>query len=334
MVQLQDALIQASTEDIVYNLKSDLAERGIVRFHTIKPNGNNVQTNCPFHKGGQERKPSFGINAVKNKCHCFTCNWSGSIEQMISELFGYNNDEGQYGERWLKRKFNSVEIETRNLNISFDRDSKKQRGTSNFVSESELDKYRYYHNYMYERKLTDEIIELFDIGYDSETDCLTFPIRDINGNCLFVARRSVKTKFFNYPKEVEKPLYGLYELYKVGAFEKYEIVKLDGSARGIDELIVCESMLDATTCWVYGKCAVALNGLGNDLQFKQLSELPCRKLILATDNDDRGLMARQRIRRNVKNKIITELDPTSFPEGAKDINDLSKEQFDALRQIF
>ena len=67
---------------------------------------------------------------------------------------------------------------------------------------------------MYERGLTDEVIEEFDIGYDKDTRCITFPVRDKSGGTLFVARRSVDTKYFNYPKEAEKPLYGLFELYQ------------------------------------------------------------------------------------------------------------------------
>ena len=82
---------------------------------------------------------------------------------------------------------------------------------------------------------------------------------------------------------------------------------------------------------MYGKYAVALNGLGNELQFKQLRNLPCRKLILATDNDEAGMKARKRIRANIKNKIITEY---ILPDGKKDINELSKEEFDRLEEVF
>ena len=76
---------------------------------------------------------------------------------------------------------------------------------------------------------------------------------------------------------------------------------------------------------------MALNGLGNDLQFKQLRELPCRKYILATDNDSAGMKARKRIRNNVRNKLITEY---KFPPNRKDINDLTKEEFDNLIELF
>ena len=138
-----------------------------------------------------------------------------------------------------------------------------------------------------------------------------------HGNTLFIARRSVVTKYFNYPKGVEKPVYGLYELGQQKQFPK--------------EVIICESMLDALTCWVYGKPAVALNGLGNELQFKQLRQMPCRKFILATDNDSAGMKARKRIRENVRNKLITEY---IIPDGKKDINDLEMLEFKRLEEVF
>ena len=188
---------------------------------------------------------------------------------------------------------------------------------------------------MYKRGLTDEVIELFDIGYDADSKCITFPIRDISGNVLFIARRSVQSKFFNYPEGVEKPLYGLYEL-KLTSYVTRAYKQLDGSIKfesGYpNEVIVCESMLDALSFWTVNKYAVALNGLGNELQFKQLRVLPCRKIILATDMDERGLAARKRIRKNLHNrKIVTEY---YFPKGRKDANECTKEELINLEEIF
>ena len=230
----------------------------------------------------------------------------------------------------MLRKFLAINVEERNeIVLDFDRTTTNVMGTRNYVSETELDSYRYLHPYMYERKLTDKIIELFDIGYDVKTECLTFPIRDIMGNCLFVARRSVKTKYFNYPASVEKPLYGLYEVFYAG--DCYKHWHDEYGIKNADEIIVCESMLDALTCWVYGKFAVALNGLGNDLQFEQLRKLKVRKLILATDSDEAGMRARQRIAKNVPNKLITQY---ILPTGKKDINELSEDEFNNLVETF
>ena len=146
---------------------------------------------------------------------------------------------------------------------------------------------------MYTRKLTFDIIRKFDIGYDEDfvlniTDdkgkiinqkhigeCITFPNKDINGHILFIARRAIHQKFFHYPENVDKPIYGLFEL-------KREIEH----GKDIKEVYVCESMLDALVIWTYGKYAIALNGTGSAEQYKMLREIDfIRTYILATDND-------------------------------------------------
>ena len=271
---------------------------------------------CPYHKDGQERRPSAGVKKEDGTFHCFTCGEVHSLPEVISFCFDKNDLFGTFGWEWLIKNFAVVSVENRNgVDIDLSRDKKEK--PIKYVTEEELEEYRYYHPYMWARGLTREIVEIFDVGYDKETDCLTFPVRDINGNCLFIARRSVRTKFFNYPSNVKKPIYGLFELNKIYP--------------NCPDVIVCESMIDALTCWVYGKYAVAMNGLGNDLQFEQLRNLKCRHLILATDNDEAGLKARKRIVQNVKNKIITEY---ILPSNRKDINELSEEEFGALQERF
>ena len=322
-MEVNNHVILDDTQDILIELRKQLELNGVKRFAKFIDSGNNIQTNCPFHKEGQERKPSFGINKKTGECHCFGCGWSGTLSEMISNCFG-KDDFGDYGNKWLIRNFLSVAVESRpDIDVDFCRRKKITSETKKYISEQELDSYRYTHPYMYKRKLTDEIIDLFDIGYDKNTECITFPNRDINGNCLFIARRSVKTKFFNYPQDVEKPVYGLYECNICAKTIKNWFP---------NEIIICESMLDALTCWVYGKYAVALNGTGNENQFKTLRNMPNRKFILATDMDEAGLKARERIRQSLGNKLVTEY----FWDinVAKDINDMNKEYFDSLKEVF
>ena len=186
-----------------------------------------------------------------------------------------------------------------------------------YVSEEELDSYRYYHPYMYQRKLDNKTIERFDIGYDRNTNCITFPVRDISGKCLFVARRSVNTKQFNFPEGTTKPLYGIYELYQLSEFPQ--------------EIYITESMLDCTNLWRCGKYAVALNGTGTDLQYKQLNMLPCRSYIIATDNDTAGEKARERLKKCLRGKLLNTI---IYPTGRKDINECSDEEIQNLQIIF
>ena len=317
MIIVRDKVITAKVTDIIQELKTQLEYNGVHKFYKTIQSHNNVMVCCPFHKNGQERKPSMGILETDGTCHCFACGWVGTLAQMISLCWGYD-DLGQYGEKWLIKSFISASISERPaLDLNFDRH--KNIPPKQYVTEAELDAYRYIHPYMYERKLTDEIIGIFDLGYDENTRSITFPVRDITGGTLFVARRNIQYKRYEYPRGVEKPLYGLYEFSQLPCALQHSV-------------IVCEGMFDCLTCWVYGKYAVALNGLGNDLQFKKLRELPCREIILATDMDEAGLRARTRIRKNVPNKIVKEY--VWDKSIAKDINEMSKEYFDSLHATF
>lgn len=329
---INDVQFNVELIDILQELISQLRANNIQLIQKYKDGPTHIQICCPYHNNGQERRPSAGIRKDDGIFHCFACGEAHSLQEVISYCFGYTDDiVGTFGWQWLLKNFAIVQVEERkDVQIDCSR-SFNNFGNREYVTEEKLEKYRYIHPYMYKRGLTDDVIELFDVGYDADTDCITFPIRDTKGNCLFVARRSVRTKWFNYPAGAEKPLYGLYELHK-----KYPPFMTDVYGQKPKshptEVIVTESMLDALSFWVVGKDAVALNGLGNELQFKQLRELPCRKIILATDMDERGLEARKRIRLNMQNtKLITEY---IFPKGRKDANECTKEELENLEEIF
>ena len=312
---INEVIFNASLEEVITELKVQLEINHIQLLGVVQDTPDNLMVACPYHKDGQEKKPSMGIHKETAICHCFACDKVVGLPELISHCFGQTGD--LFGWQWLLKNFLTVSVENRkDIDLDFERTRTKKQ--AEYVTEEELDGYRYLHPYMYKRKLTNEIIELFDIGYDHNTDCITFPIRDISGRTLFIARRSVKTKFFNYPSKAEKPLYGIYEISK--------------QEKTPDEIIICESMIDALTCWVYGKCAVALNGLGTDLQFRQLRALSTRKYIIATDMDSAGIRARQRIREALPNKILTEY--VWELSKAKDINDMDKRMFDSLEEIF
>lgn len=299
MIEINNTLYELNLIDIIKELKEQLSINGIYLFDKIKEIPDDIMVSCPFHKEGQERRPSCGIRKTDGWVHCFSCGESCSLEQMISRCFG-KNDLGQYGLTWLKNNFLGDIFQNRDINISTDRKSLKINSHVKYIDETELSKYRFYHPYMYKRKMTNEVIEIFDIGYDKDTNCITFPIRDKDGNCLFIARRNVEIKWFNYPKSAEKPIYGLYELNQLKTFP--------------NEVYIVESMIDCIYLWTFKKYAIALNGLGSKPQYIELNKMPCRKFILATDNDNAGLKARINLKRNIKNKIITEI---KLPERKK-----------------
>lgn len=339
MFMVDSVPILTDDVEILRELRDQLMINGLDRFRTIRSTVNSIQVTCPIHNDGRERKPSCGIsrsvvvkggrNIPAGWVHCFTCGYSVSLEEMVSNCFGYD-DYGMFGKRWLLKNFMSLAVEDRpDLNLMLDR-SIEAKSMVELVSEEELAKYRFYHEYMWDRKLTREIIEIFDVGFDDSFvlrdsrgqvkgsfECLTFPVQDQLGQCIFIARRSVTGKLFHYPASVTKPVYGIYQL-----LQYYP---------DIDELIICESIINALTCWVYGKPAVALMGLGTKIQYDELLDLKCRKFITGFDPDQAGQGATEKFKRYIGNKRIV----TSYvlPNG-KDLNDLTKKEFDSLVEIF
>lgn len=310
-MKINDIIITESLETIINVLKEDLANNDIHVFKDIKVTNNNIQVTCPFHKHGQENKPSFGINTETGACNCFTCGWKGYLPYLISQLYGYDDDS--FGKEWLIKNFDSLQIGNRQTFKLPSRSYEKK--VIEVISEEELDSYRYYHPYMYERGLTDELIERFDIGYDKNTKCITFPIKDLDNNVIFIARRSVYTKYFNYPSSVDKPVYGAY-LFKDGKYK---------------ECYITESFFNCLTLWKLGLPAVALMGTGSQAQLNILDKLPIRQYIIALDPDDAGRKGTLKLRHALEsNHLIQEI---KYEETDKDINDL-QEKFLDLQKVF
>ena len=322
-----------------------LQELNFIRLNRIM--GDYYSIYCPIHKGGEERKPSCGVllkdqyrNGQKYPAgwtHCFTCGYAKSLPDLVTDLLKSRNISTS-GLDWLKQNIpgfdeTSVGIEPLvpdslmsslenkyaiNYILNYTNPSQ-----SSYVSEEELASYRYSVKYMYDRGLTDALIERYDVGFDpkhvppgrkSTLPCITFPVRDINGNTLFICRRSIEGKYFNLPKDINKPVYGIYEL-----------------PRGCKSVVITESCLNAITSVKYGRPAVALLGTGNPYQINQLKRLGASEFILALDPDDAGRKGTARLKKALRDvAIVWEFE--GIPEG-KDINDLTEWEFNNLTLV-
>jgi len=319
-----------------------LESLNFIRLH--KQVGEYYQVYCPIHNNGQEKKPSCGIlinEQYKNKqkypagwVHCFSCSYVNTLPGLVTDLLKAKNIS-KNGLEWLHENIPGFiagaefdYLVPQDLMINLNDQFAVQyiqsivKPKQNYISEEELIKYRYTVDYMYQRKLTDQIIEMFDVGFDKDwaasgrtqiTPCLTFPVRDISGNTLYIYRRSVETKFFSMPEGLQKPVYGLYELHKY--FPNCKSV------------IICESIIDALTCWVYGKPAVALMSTGNSYQIDQLRSLGIKEFILGFDGDAAGQTATRKWKKALKDVAIVW--SMKLPEN-RDINNLELSGFNAI----
>lgn len=325
MITIWDQPVLASVHDIVTQLKTELAVEGYELLKDVKPTNRNIMVTCPFHANGTERKPSCGISTIETKdakrvypagtAHCFTCGYSSDLPEFISNIFG-KQDRGMTGYRWITSRFASVTVEQRRpLQLDMSRGKTKEDKVQ-YVSEEELASYRYIHDYMYFRKLTDKVIDYFDVGYDKAIDSLTFPVHDLKGNVVFVQRRAIGKKQFMNESVAEKGkvIYGLYHVYK--------------NLSWIKEVYIVESILDALTLWTHRIPAVAtLGALPTSFQLDLLMKAPIRKYVVALDNpliDQAGREGSTRIGDFLsRGKLVNYM---KFPEGVKDANDMTEEQ--------
>jgi hypothetical protein len=273
----------------------------------------NVPITCPIHKMGNESHPSCNVytrkdnpNVEYGKCHCFTCGWTASLPKLVSVCFGV--DDVSYGEEWLESRFGSDYSDSI---LCMPEIELKQHPTKKFLSEGILSDYNYYDDYMWKRGLTKEVVDKFKVGYDPKRKVITFPVWDDQGNLVMVTTRSTVTKQFYIEKDVDKPVYLL------------NFLKNDH----ITTAYVCESQINALTLWSYGYPAIALFGTGSRHQYDILNRSQIRNYILCFDGDDAGDKGIKRFLSNIRDDVLVSI--KKIPRG-KDVNDLSKEEFDNL----
>lgn len=323
----------------VVGIVEKLHSLGVLRYNRRMNNYCSIY--CPIHNDGNEHKPSCGVLITTEKrngtvypegwVHCFSCGYVNSLKGLVEDILK-NRHITSEAAKWIEE--NIPEINTKIdydklvddtvaqsiiSNFAINEIQTRMYSSQNYVSEEELASYRYTIPYMYERKLTDEIIEKFDVGFDANwvppgrkkpVPCITFPVRDAEGRTLFCCRRSVEGKLYNYPNGVTKPVYGL------------DMIPADCKT-----VLICESIINALTLWTWGYVAVALMGTGNQYQLTQLKRLGVREFVLCMDGDDAGRKAANKLKNALKQvAIISEVD---IPDG-KDVNDLDKSDFEIL----
>ena len=169
----------------------------------------NILITCPVHSDGLESNPSCRIfnitddpNLEAGYAHCFSCGYHGSMSMTINALF--DELDPRFGEEWLIDHFGDtlVQVEEYLPPIELEEISPKK-----FLDEKILEKYDYYHPYMWTRKLSKEVVDQFRVGYDMERKAITFPVYDEKHRLVMVTARSVENKKFYIPADTDKPVY-------------------------------------------------------------------------------------------------------------------------------
>jgi hypothetical protein len=269
----------------------------------------NILISCPCHKDGYEKHASCRVLADETceeleagYAYCFSCGYSAPFAQVIGDLF---NEDKAFGEEWLVERFGNTFVEQEEFlqEIVLDKPTVKKE----YLDEASLIPFDFYHPYMWKRKLSKEVVDRFRVGYDKERDAITFPVYDERHRLVMVTARSVNSKRFWIPKDVDKPVYLLYDILE----------------RGVQTVYVCESQINALTARTWGLDAVALFGTGSEKQYNTLKKSGIRNYILLFDGDEAGRKGAMRFKKNMPPDVF--ITDVRLPAG-KDVNDLTYDE--------
>lgn len=301
---INNKVIDAPVYDILKQVHKETNGRYL---NTIIDKGDNVFIQCPFHSDGKEKHPSCTVFARdddkytdKGITHCFACGISVPLFTLVGHCF---DQDDEFGKEWLVQRYSNIFIEKQTYLPEIQIGKPKET----VLDESILDQFAYFHPYQFQRKLSQEIILKYKVGYDKETDSITFPVWDEHNRLKFITKRSVKTKQFFIPQGVKKPVYLLNFMLKENK----------------DTIFVCESQINALYMNTLGYPAVALIGTGTRDQYEILNKSPIRHYILAFDGDEAGDKGIIRFLSNIRKDVFVDI--MLLPRG-KDCNDLTSEE--------
>ena len=306
--------ILPDAEKILTKIRDDCESRYL---SSMEVHGKDVVCQCPFHKGGMERKMAcFVYNDVDREdmefgtYHCFACGATGHLNKLVSFCLSLSIDDAN---EWLTEYFGTTYVDEVEYIEEFKYGEKEEE---QFIDESVLNKFDYNNEdalrYLIDKRhLSKEVIDYFKIGYDAENKSVTFPCRDRRGNLVGVFERSIETKWFHIPKISPKPVYLLYENITMGS----------------DYIYVVESQINALTLFTWGYPAVALFGTGSKSQYDELKKSGIRKFCCVFDGDNAGRDGLNKFANSLRNNSL--ITYKIVPDGT-DVNDLTKEFFDSL----
>lgn len=295
---------------------------------SLKKAGKNYIGLCPFHS---EKTPSFSVNREKQMFYCFGCGVGGDVFKFIEKQHGIGFSEtlkmlaGRYGidipvgktspdqEKRITERENLLAVNKQAMkffhnNLSHGFSGKKAAA------------------YLYQRGMTQEIIDVFNLGYakkewsaltdffsrksvsskitekcgliiskknkngfyDRFRDRIVFPIFDINTQVIGFGGRVIGDEMPKYLNSPETPVYNKSK-------SLYGIHKTKIKCQESRTVHIVEGYFDFLSLYKYGvENVVATLGTSLTAEHIRLLKRYADKAILVYDSDDAGIKAAQR----------------------------------------
>lgn len=146
-----------------------------------------VSAACPFHKGGQERSPSFWIKRDTGSWGCFSCSEQGRFEELMKRL-GIRNTKIQ-GLLQQARDDNKRSFEREKIKRTTK--AKAKLAGTHTLPKTLLGVYDYLPVALIEDGFTEETLDMHKVGFDKINQRITYPIWDYLGRLIGISGRSI-----------------------------------------------------------------------------------------------------------------------------------------------
>ncbi len=165
-------------------IADQIAEKYLRR---VKVKSDFISAACPFHKGGQENRPSFWINRHVGNWGCFTCDVGGGGLKWLLKEMGVSSAgiEAQLddAERYSKRTRELEKVRSKSK-------ARKDFKGDHVLPDALLGVFDWLPIDLVEQGFKKSLLQEHDIGYDRRFDRITFPIRDLYGNLIGISGRA------------------------------------------------------------------------------------------------------------------------------------------------
>lgn len=239
---------------------------------------------CPEHG---DSRPSASLNMIKKKWYCFTCGAHGSL----------------YGDALLMEP---------DYAVLRDHLCAQMEAAARVYPESWLSRYDAgpVHPYWLDR-FDEPTARRFRLGYDAESDAVTYPFRDIGGQVRGVVRRPLARS--------DGPKY----LYPRGLDVSRHLFNYDG--RGTRVVVLVEGAMDAVALSMVGVTAWAIYGARlAAAQVALIDRVDPLHVVTAFDNDDAGVAAHLLAKRSFPHRSVSAL---TWPRSwGKDVDEIGLER--------
>jgi DNA primase len=265
---------------------------------------------CPYH--GNHRTPAGEVSKTSGVFFCFSCQHVADLTEFVMHTSGRNYFEAS---RYIKSKEQESDIKNEIAQKlvaapeypEFDSTLIVRLNEQAMASERAMG---YYHN----RKITDQSIAKFKLGYSEKQDMVTIPVTAPDGMYVGFVGRSVEGKEFKNTPGLPKSKV-LFNLHAVKTSTKVYVV---------------ESSFDAIRLDQCGLPAVATLGANVSGQQLGLLQKYFNNVIVVADNDEAGSM--------MSDKIISSLGSRAsllrLDNKYKDIGDMDDSEISKLENSF